>query len=721
MRQRHIVRHAPGCTSFEVEAQGLQQELSLFVSASEAVKFSRLRIENKSGKPRRLSVFGVVEWVLGGSREKSRVSVCSCWDPELSCLFASNPLSPFPGQRAFFTASRTAQSFTADREEFFGSSGSRRSPRALGFERLSGSTGAGFDPCAALQVALELAPGETAEVTFVLGHAPSIEQARTLAAQHGPRAEPANAGSQLREAQQAWEKTLGAVQVTTPDAGLDALLNHWLLYQTLSSRVWARTGFYQSSGAYGFRDQLQDVLAALHARPELAREHLLRCAARQFVEGDVQHWWHEETGEGLRTRCSDDMLWLPYVTAEYVRFTGDRAVLDEAVPFLTERVLSTGEEDLFSAPAVSESRASLYEHCTRALEVGTTSGPRDLPTMRGGDWNDGMNRVGQHGQGESVWLAWFLARTLLDFAPLAQARGDQERSAWCRQQIARLTRAVETSGWDGEWYRRAYFDDGTPLGSAQNSECSIDAIAQSWAVIAGIGDRERAAQAVSASEARLIREREQLMCLLDPPFQHASPDPGYIRAYPPGIRENGGQYTHGVLWTVQALTLLREGDRAGALLRLLNPVHHGDTPESVQRYRVEPYVVAADVYGGSEHAGRGGWTWYTGSAGWMYRIALERVLGLRRTGKTLSIAPCVPSDWARYEIRYRYLSTSYHVTVENPLRVSCGVVQLQLDGQALREGYVRLVDDGKTHEVRVLLGNSEVVQEAQRDSRFRAG
>jgi cyclic beta-1,2-glucan synthetase len=718
--QRYIVRHTPGCTRFELEAQGLRQELSLFVSPSEAVKFSRLRLENRSDKPRRLSVFGVVEWVLGGSRENSRVSVCSSWDAELGCLFAANPLSPFPAQRAFFTATRHAQSFSADRDEFFGPSGSRRSPRALGFERLSGSVGAGFDPCAALQVALELAPGETAEVSFVLGHALSLEQARTLAAQHGPRAAAANASTRLAETQQAWEEMLGAVRVETPDAGLNALLNHWLLYQTLSSRIWARTGFYQSSGAYGFRDQLQDVLATLHARPALAREHLLRCAARQFVEGDVQHWWHEETGEGLRTRCSDDLLWLPYVTAEYVRFTGDRAVLDEAVPFLTERVLSPGEEDLFSAPAVSESRASLYEHCTRALDTGATSGPHDLPTMQGGDWNDGMNRVGQHGQGESIWLAWFLARTLLDFAPLAQARGDEARSTWCRQQISRLTRALEKSGWDGEWYRRAYFDDGSPLGSRENSECSIDAIAQSWAVIAGIGDRERAAQAVSATEARLIRERDQLMCLLDPPFQAASPDPGYIRAYPPGVRENGGQYTHGVLWTVQALTLLREGDRAGALLHLLNPVHHADTPEGVQRYRVEPYVVAADVYGGSEHAGRGGWTWYTGSAGWMYRIALERVLGVRRSGKTLSIAPCVPSGWPRYEVHYRYLSTNYHVTVENPLRVSCGVVQLELDGKALREGYVRLVDDGKTHQLRVTLGSSEVVPQSQRDSRFRA-
>jgi cyclic beta-1,2-glucan synthetase len=720
LRQRYVVRHTPGCTRFELEAQGIWHELSAFVSPTDPVKFSLLRLENRSNQRRRLSLFGMVEWVLGNSRESSRVSVCSSWDPELGCLFASNPLSPFPAQRAFFTASHLANSFSADREEFFGLGGSRRNPRALGVERLSGSVGAGFDPCAALQVALELAPGESAEVAFVLGHGASLEEARALAARYGVAA-PGAAVEELAAAQREWADTLGAVRVKTPDPALDALLNHWLLYQALSSRIWARTGFYQSSGAYGFRDQLQDVLATLHARPELAREHILRSAARQFAEGDVQHWWHDETGEGLRTRCSDDMLWLPYVTAEYVRFTGDRAVLDEAVPFLTERVLSAGEEDLFSAPAVSESRASLYEHCVRALDVGATSGPHDLPTMRGGDWNDGMNRVGQHGQGESVWLAWFLARTLLDFAPLAQARGDHERAAWCRQQISRLTRAAERSAWDGEWYRRAYFDDGTPLGSKQNTECSIDAIAQSWAVIAGVGDRERAAQAVAAAEARLVRERDRMMCLLDPPFQHAAPDPGYIRAYPPGIRENGGQYTHGVLWTIQALTLLREGNRAGALLELLNPVYHASTPEGVQRYRVEPYVVAADVYAGSEHAGRGGWTWYTGSAGWMYRIALERVLGLRRGGKTLSLQPCIPSGWRQFELEYRYLSSSYRIRVDNPEHVSCGVAQLELDGKPVREGYVRLADDGKVHELRVTLGTSEVVPQSQRDPRFRAG
>jgi cyclic beta-1,2-glucan synthetase len=719
--ERYLVRHAAGHTRFEHETRGLRQQLTLFVSDSQPVKFSQLRIENRGQSRRTLSVFGVVEWVLGANRENSRVSTCTSWDPQLGAMFASNPLSPFPAERAFFTATPAASSVSASRDELFGTGGSRRAPRALRAQSLSGEVGAGLDPCGALQVTLTLEPGQTAEVSFVLGQGKSIEHARELAAQHGPSAGPSRVQSHFEAARQSWDDLLGTVRIKTPDPALDLLENQWLLYQAVSSRIWARTGFYQSSGAYGFRDQLQDVLALLHARPALAREHLLRCAARQFAEGDVQHWWHEETGEGLRTRCSDDMLWLPYVAAEYVRFTGDRAVLDEAVPFLTERLLAPGEEDLFSAPAISESRASLYEHCTRALDIGATSGPHGLPLMGGGDWNDGMNRVGQHGQGESIWLAWFLARTLQDFAPHALARGDRERAAWCQRELGRLTRAVEKHGWDGEWYRRAYFDDGSPVGSAQNSECSIDAIAQSWATIAGVGERGRATRALAASESRLINTSARLMQLLDPPFEHSAPDPGYIRAYPPGIRENGGQYTHGVLWTLLALTLAQQGDQAGSLLRLLNPAYHADTPEAVERYRVEPYVVAADVYSVGEHAGRGGWTWYTGSAAWMYRIVLEHVLGVRRSGKTLSITPCVPSSWPSFEVVYRYGSATYQIHVDNPLHVSSGVVHLELDEKPTHEGYVRLADDGRTHTVRVTLGHPQADARRRSDPRFRAG
>ncbi|HVZ32492.1 MAG TPA: protein ndvB, partial [Polyangiaceae bacterium] len=482
---RYLVRHTAGETRFEHEAHGLTQQLSVFVSPGDPVKLSLLRIHNQGSRRRQLSLFAVVEWVLGGSREYSRVGICSRWDATLQASLAHHPLSAFPNAHAFFTSSHPIHSWSQDREEFFGVDGSRALPRALGRSELSRNEQPGLDPCAALQVRLSLEPGEHAELAFALGRADSLDEALRLAAQYR---RPGAAEASLQQARRSWDDILDTVQIETPDPALDALANRWLLYQTLCGRLWARTGFYQSSGAFGFRDQLQDSLALLHARPDLVREHVLRCARRQFEEGDVQHWWHDETGEGIRTRCSDDMLWLPYAVAEYVRATGDRALLDEQVPFLSARPLARGEEDSFGSPAVSASHASVYEHCTRALDVGTTRGQNGLPTLRGGDWNDGMNRVGHEGRGESIWLAWFLARTLLDFAEIARERGDTERAEHCQREVTRLGAAVERHGWDGEWYLRAFFDDGSPLGSARRSECQIDAIAQSWAVIAGIGD-----------------------------------------------------------------------------------------------------------------------------------------------------------------------------------------------------------------------------------------
>jgi len=700
-RGRFVVRHGQGYSQFEHEQSGLRQELTLFVSPDEPLKLSRLRIENRGQRDRRLSVFAVVDWVLGSSRESSRVAISTSYDTVNDTLFAMNPLGLFPAHRAFLASTRPIASVSADREEFYGPSGSRRSPEALGRVRLSGAVGAGLDPAGAVQVELEVPAGETVDLAILLGHAESLEQAQALCGKY--RREGA-VNEALGRARKAWVDLLGAVRVKTPDRALDLMQNNWLLYQSLSSRVWGRTGFFQSSGAYGYRDQLQDVLASLHADPAIARGHILRSAARQFVEGDVQHWWHDETGHGLRTRCSDDMLWLPFATAEYVRMTGDRAILDEQVPFLMERELKPGEEDLFSAPPVSSERASLYEHCCRAIRAGTTAGKHGLPLMRSGDWNDGMNRVGHEGRGESVWLAWFLAKTLAEFAQVARLVGDRERETAFLSDAKRIARAVDEHGWDGEWYRRASFDDGTWLGSRANAECAIDAIAQSWAVIAGVGDPERAASAVAASEARLIVPSQRVMKLLTPAFERTRPDPGYIQSYPAGIRENGGQYTHGVLWTAMALALLGAGDRAGELLGLLNPIHHADTPDGVERYRVEPYVVAADVYGGSGYPGRGGWTWYTGSAGWMYRIGVEYVIGLRRRGRTLAITPCIPSSWPSFEVDYRYGTATYHIVVENPERVSQGVIRLEIDGQRTHDGYVRLESDGRLHEVRVTLG-----------------
>ncbi len=667
-----VVRHGLGYTTFTHARCDLAHELIVFSSVTECVKTWRLRITNRGRRTRRLSIFGIAEWVLGSAREQSRTSIITDWDPAVPALLAQNPLSLHPERCAFFAASKTVASFSGDRDEVLGPFGARARPSALGRVALSGHVGCGLDPCAALQVPVTIEPGETAEVAFVLGEAESLEAARTFARKHR------NADvieHDLADVNALWQKSCGAITVKTPDPAIDALVNHWLLYQVTSCRLWGRSAFYQSGGAFGFRDQIQDVLALLHASPELAREHLLRSAARQFLEGDVQHWWHAGTGEGVRTRCSDDMLWLPYATATYVTTTGDAAVLDEKTTWLKERELTDNDEDVYSVPAITQEKGTLYEHCTRALDRGASLGKLGLPKMGSGDWNDGMNRVGNHGVGESVWLAWFLARTALDFAPVAEARGDHERAKWCRALAHDLGRAADEHAWDGAWYRRAFFDNGTTLGSKDNTECRIDAIAQSWSVIAGVGDQARARQAVRSSEDELVRPEDGLMRLLWPPFEKAEPDPGYIRAYPAGVRENGGQYTHGVLWTVMALAMLGEGDRATKLLSLLNPIHHGVAAKDVARYKVEPYVVAADVYEAKGQAGRGGWTWYTGSASWMYRVIVEHILGVRQRGKTLVIDPCIAQTWERFEVTVRDGAGEVHVVVENPNRVQRGKPQ----------------------------------------------
>ena len=668
------------------------------------IKISRLTIRNTSGRPRRLSVTAYMEWVLGPSRGASAFSVVTEIDRETGAMFARNPWSATFGSRvAFADLGGRQTAWTGDRREFLGRNGTLDNPAALAGEApLSERVGAGLDPCGALQTPVELEPDGTVEVVFFLGEAATAADARSLIARY--RA--ADLDECLREITGYWDGVLGAIQVKTPDRSMDIMLNRWMLYQTLACRVWARAGFYQASGAYGFRDQLQDGMALALSRPALTREHLLRAAARQFIEGDVQHWWLPHSGQGVRTRISDDRIWLAYAAAHYVETTGDIAVLDEPVPFIEGQVLRSGEHDAYFQPMIADETAALFEHCARGLDQSLGVGKHGMPLIGGGDWNDGMNRVGEMGKGESVWLGWFLHATLTAFAPVAKARGQQSRAMKWSAHAAALRNALEQEGWDGGWYRRGYFDDGTPLGSSTSDECRIDSIAQSWSVISGAADPARAARAMSTVDKQLIRGSEGLALLFTPPFDRTPLDPGYIKGYPPGIRENGGQYNHAATWSVVAFAALGQGDKAAEVFSLMNPISRTGTRADVQRYKVEPYVVAADVYSVAPHAGRGGWTWYTGSAGCLYRAGIEAILGFRLQGKYLLLAPCIPRAWPRFEIAYKYRSTRYEIAVENPHGVSRGASRTELDGKMLQEGPTRipLVDDGLTHRVRVILG-----------------
>jgi cyclic beta-1,2-glucan synthetase len=690
----YVIRHGYGYSVFEHTENGIFSELTVYVAMDAPVKFAVLKLRNLSGRARVLSVTGYWEWVLGELRQKNLLHVQTELDLKTGALLARNPFNTdFAERIAFVDVSDPARTLTGDRREFLGRNGSLSNPKALGQTRLSGKTGAGLDPCAALQVTLDLPAGQQRETNFRLGVGRSTADVQTLIRRF--RSTEAVRGA-LEAVWQYWNRTLGAVQVETPDASVNVLANGWLLYQTLSCRLWARTGFYQSGGAFGFRDQLQDVMALVHAEPALTREHLLRCAAHQFGEGDVQHWWHPPGGRGVRTHFSDDYLWLVYATCRYVTCVADTGVLDQSIPFLESRPLKPEEESYYDLPNRSESSATLYQHCVRAIERALKFGEHGLPLMGCGDWNDGMNLVGKEGRGESVWLAFFLYDVLIQFAELARGRNDTPVLEHCLTQARQLQQNIEKHGWDGEWYRRAYFDNGEPLGSSSNSECQIDSLPQSWSVISRAGDPQRARQAMQAIEERLIRRDAGLIQLFTPPFDRSALNPGYIKGYIPGVRENGGQYSHAAVWAVMAFAVLGENERAWDLFTLINPVRHGATPSQIATYKVEPYVIAADVYAAAPHTGRGGWTWYTGSAGWMYRLLLETMLGVNLVGNHLVLTPRLPKKWDSFVVHYRYRQTHYRLRIS---RVAGDLVgnQLSLDGQVLAGNKIPLVDDQHDH------------------------
>ena len=712
----YVCRHGFGYSVFEHSESGIASELFTYVAMEAPVKFLVVKLRNNSRRPRRLSLTGYWELVLGEGRHANLMHIVTETDPHSGAVFARNAYGRECANRVFFVqVSERDRTVTGNRTEFIGRNGSLGSPAAMRRKRLSGKTGAGLDPCAAIQTQIELADGQEREIVFIFGAARNTGEAQHFIQQFGG---PAGAHQALEAVWEYWNRTLGAVQVETPDPALDVLANGWLIYQTLSCRLWGRSGYYQSGGAYGFRDQLQDTMALIHATPWLAREQLIRCAERQFLRGDVQHWWHPHNGQGVRTHFSDDYLWLPYATCRYVLTTGDTGVLDEPVHFLEGRELNPEEEAYYDQPQRSAEVASLYEHCVRAIKHGLRFGEHQLPLMGCGDWNDGMNLVGRDGKGESVWLAWFLYENLQLFAGLARARGDGDFADICTAQATLLRTNIEANAWDGGWYRRAYFDDGTPLGSFANDECQIDSISQSWAVISGGGDPVRTRQAMAAAEKRLVRREAKIIQLLDPPFDKSELEPGYIKGYVPGVRENGGQYTHAAIWITMAFAMMGDTERAWEFFAMLNPINHGSQPEDIERYKVEPYVMCADIYGAAPHTSRGGWTWYTGAAGWMYRLAVETLLGLYLEIDQLRIAPRIPAHWKSYKIRYRYRETYYHITIKRTAEKSEQVIRVTVDGIVANgtledpitggvaggQGIIPLVNDRRAHYVEVDLG-----------------
>lgn len=695
------IRHGLGYSIFEHKSHKLEQSQTMFVSCEDPIKFYKINLKNKDKVLRRISITLYVEWVLGVNRMENSLFIVTQKDRNTGALLAKNPYNEeFGHYIAFMDVNVPNPTMTGDRTEFIGRNGSIREPLALGRSGLSGHLGAGYDPCGALQVVVEIEPGQDKEIIFTMGQEKDVEEVRNLILKYR---DITNVHQALDQVKKYWNEKLGVIQVSTPDMSMNLMLNNWLIYQTLSSRIMARTGFYQAGGAFGFRDQLQDVMALAYSMPERMREQIILACGHQFKEGDVQHWWHPPY-RGIRTKISDDLLFLPYVTADYIQITGDWSILDEKAYFLEDEPLKDDEESRYNIPKVSDEEETVYNHCIRAIDKSLVFGSHGLPLIGTGDWNDGMDSVGDEGKGESVWLGWFLYTTLISFVPICEARNDMERAVRYAKIAEELKNSIEENGWDGGWYRRAYFDDGTPLGSEENDECRIDSISQSWAVISGAGKESRIKEAMRALESHLVNREEGLIRLLYPPFNKSVLEPGYIKGYVPGVRENGGQYTHAAVWTIMAYAKMGDGDKAGEFYNMINPINHSRTRIEVNKYMVEPYVMAADVYAVELHVGRGGWTWYTGSAAWMYRVGIEYILGFKLKGQVLFIDPCISSNWKEYFITYKYQETIYKIVVSNPEGVNKGVKSVILDGEEVPNKEIALVNDRKEHQIKVVMG-----------------
>jgi cellobiose phosphorylase len=694
----YISRHGFGYSVFEHNEGGIISELWIYVAMDAPVKFSVLKLKNNTGRTVKLSATSYVELVMGDIRQKTVMHIKTSVDLNSNAVFAVNPYnSDFASRIVFLQSEDPIGSLTCDRTEFIGRNGSVKNPASMSRSRLSGKKGVALDPCAAIQINFEISAGQEHEVIFRLGTGSNLEETADLVRRFR------RSGSSrlaLESVWNYWNQTLNAVQVETPEQSVNLLANGWLVYQTLACRIWARSGYYQSGGAYGFRDQLQDAMALIYTRPNILREHLLLFASRQFPEGDVQHWWHPPAGRGVRTHCSDDYLWLPLAVSRYVLATGDTGVLEENIYFIEGRPVNPDDDSYYDLPLRSDEKVTLYEHCKRSILHGLRYGEHGLPLIGTCDWNDGMNMVGNQGKGESVWLAFFLYGVITRFIEIANLKNDTEFVQSCNNTVHLLKQNIEKNGWDGDWYRRAYFDNGMPLGSSTNVECQIDSISQSWSVLSGAGNKDRAVKAMDSVYKRLVRKEQSLVQLLDPPFDKSDLNPGYIKGYVPGVRENGGQYTHAAIWTAMAYAELGDIEKAWEIASIINPINHSRSEEEVAKYKVEPYVVAADVYASQQHAGRGGWTWYTGSAGWMYRLIMESLLGLRLETDKLYVEPRIPLNWNSFKIHYRFRDTMYHLSVTRLHNGEPGPV-ITSDGVEVNQKFILLVDDRKDHNVEI--------------------
>jgi cyclic beta-1,2-glucan synthetase len=700
-------RHGAGYSIYEHNYAGVESELTLFVPVDEQnspVKIQRLKLKNSSGRRRVFSITWYTELTLGENRESSQMHAMTHWDSESRILLGHNCYHPEYGDRVtFFAMTPKPTAYCGDRTVFLGRNRTMQDPAAMQQSKLGKRIGAGLDPCASLQTQIELAADETEEIIFIVGQAGSVEESRLLARTFRDHSKFESA---LQATRQWWDNLLGTIEIKTPEPATDILVNRWLLYQSLSCRIWGRSAVYQSGGAFGYRDQLQDVMAFLFTDPSLAREQILLAASRQFKEGDVQHWWHPPGGAGIRSRISDDLLWLPYVTSRYVKATGDVDLLKVDIPYLNAPELEPDQHEVFIAPEVTFERGTIFEHCQRAVHKGLTSGPNGLPLIGTGDWNDGMNLVGAEGRGESVWLGWFLVDILDGMAEMADLLGKPEAAQDYRLKRTELVQQIEKAAWDGAWYRRGTFDDGSPLGSIQSKEAKIDSLPQSWAWLTGAGDRSRAEQAIESAWERLILEEERMVLLFEPPFNTSTQNPGYIKGYPPGVRENGGQYTHAAIWFAMAMARKGDGNRAVQMLKMMSPMEHTKDKEAADHYGLEPYSIAADVYRLPGRVGKGGWSWYTGSAAWTYRAWVEEILGLKIIGNNLHISPVIPADWQGFSINYRHEKTLYKINVENPGRFMQGVSRIEMDGEVLASKVIPLLPADGEHQITVFMKES---------------